>query len=223
MNVALLTLTRDRIAYTQHCFARLHEFAGCDFDHYILDNGSTDDTADWLRNHYAPYWLELRPENVGISSGLNLLRDAFDTEYDVVIHFDNDCELTQPNTIRDLAALVAEGDCILSPRILGLNNPPQPTGRLRIGDEIILDIPQIGGICLAAPGWVFEEFRYPENLPKWGMDDATICRWFREQGGTCGYVERLEAWHYLSTAVQQQDNPDYWARKIGEMAADGAA
>jgi GT2 family glycosyltransferase len=46
MNVAVLTLTRDRLPYTQHCFATLKENAGCDYDHIVLDQGSTDGTAE---------------------------------------------------------------------------------------------------------------------------------------------------------------------------------
>jgi len=218
MNVALFTLTRDRLDYTKHCFERLYEYAGSHFDHYVLDQGSTDGSEQWLIDAPFPLKTVLYGENIGLARRLNYLYDRSRSvaEYDVIIHFDNDCELTQPNTIRDLAALVAKGNCILPPRILGLNTPPQPTRELRIGDEVILDIPQIGGICLSAPGWVFEEFRYPENLPKWGMEDEAICKWWREQGGTCGYVQRLEAWHYRTTQGQHEDHGWYFERRVKE-------
>jgi hypothetical protein len=70
-----------------------------------------------------------------------------------------------PDTLRDVAQLADEGNCILSPRILGLNNPPQPTRGLMIGGEQILDVPQIGGIFLAAPAWLFDAwgYRYPAD------------------------------------------------------------
>jgi hypothetical protein len=123
------------------------------------------------------------------------------------------------NTLRDVAQLAHEGGALLSPRILGLNNPPQPTRELRIGDETILDVPQIGGIFLAAPAWVYDEFRYSESNPKFGGDDVEICAWFRRQGGTCGYVKRLEAWHYETTEGQRERFPDYWDRKLVEMAS----
>jgi hypothetical protein len=105
---------------------------------------------------------------------------------------------------------------LLSPRILGLNNPPPVTRELRIGNETILDIPQIGGIFLAAPAWVYDEFSYSEDVPPWGVDDVEICAWFRRQGGTCGYVKRLEAWHYEGTSGQHQKYPDYFARTLAE-------
>lgn len=218
MNVAVLTLTRDRLDYTQHCFAKLREFAGCDFEHYVLDNGSQDGTLEWLTGQ--PVHLTVCEENIGISAGLNLLLEHVDMDgtYDVVVKFDNDCELTQPNTLRDVARLTLEGGAILSPRILGLQNPPAATRELQINSERILDVPQIGGIFLSAPGWVYDEFRYSETNPLWGGDDVEICWWFRRQGGTCGYVKRLEAWHYESTDGQRERYPVYFERKDVEMA-----
>ena len=225
MNIAVLTLTRDRLDYTQHCFAKLREFAGCDFDHWILDNGSSDGTPDWIEHEYEPahrgnVFYTVEPDNIGISAGMNTLLSAADLTgvYDVVIKFDNDCELTQPNTVRDIAQLTLEGGALLSPRILGLQNPPAATRELQINSERILDIPQIGGIFLSAPGWVYDEFRYSESNPLWGGDDVEICRWFRAQGGTCGYVKRLEAWHYESTDGQRERYPVYFDRKDVEMA-----
>jgi GT2 family glycosyltransferase len=226
MKIAVLTLTRDRLDYTKHCFAKLREFAGCEFDHYVLDNGSRDGTFEWLcdwRPNLASAF-QSESENIGISRGMNelisYLCDYAETpDYDVIVKFDNDCELTQPNTLRDVAQLAHEGGALLSPRILGLNNPPQPTRELRIGDETILDVPQIGGIFLAAPAWVYDEFRYSESNPKFGGDDVEICAWFRRQGGTCGYVKRLEAWHYETTEGQRERFPDYWDRKLVEMAS----
>ena len=168
--------------------------------------------------------VTLSRDNIGIGAGLNLLLDECNPmNYDAIVHFDNDCELTQPGTLRDLCRLAIDGQAILSPRILGLNNPPQPTRELRIGDDIILDVPRIGGICLTAPAWVYDDYRYPSNLPKWGLDDAHICAWFRQRGGTCGYVKRLEAWHYEGTEGQKQRYPDYFARKDAEYEATVAA
>jgi glycosyltransferase involved in cell wall biosynthesis len=218
MNVAVLTLTRDRLDYTRRSFASLEEFAGCEYDHYVLDNGSADDTPEWLQQQDGMN-VTLLDENIGIARGLNLLLDKAGPEnYDAIVHFDNDCELTQPNTIRDLAQLVNDGNCLLSPRILGLNNPPRATGRMRIGDETILDIPQIGGICLTAPAWVYDDYRFPASLPKWGLDDSHLCIWWRNRGGICGYVDRLEAWHMDGTEGQRAKYPDYFVRKDAEHA-----
>ena len=229
MKVAVLTLTRDRLEYTRHCFEKLYEFAGIDYSHYVLDQGSTDGTAEWLFEEFLPgpgfRYADRRFENLGISRGMNALLNKVNEvdgdgdrkrHYDVIVKVDNDCELTQPNTLKDVCKLALEGGALLSPRILGLNNPPQATRELRIGDDIIQDIPQIGGIFLAAPAWVYDEFRYSERNPAWGVDDSEICSWFRSQGGTCGYVKRLEAWHYEGTSGQHTKYPEYFARTLAE-------
>ena len=221
MRIAVATLTRDRLPYTQHCFRRLREHAGCDYDHYVLDQGSGDGTVEWLRSQ--PVEILALNENIGISRGFNLLFDeAFNpADYDVIVRFDNDCELVQPDTLKTVCELALQGGAILSPRILGLNNPPPVLRELRIGDEIILDIAQIGGIFQATPAWLYHDgvFRYRETNPTWGLDDVDVCGWWRNQGGTVGYVKRFEAWHYESTNAQAQRFPAYHQRKLLEMAA----
>ncbi len=218
--VAVLSLTRDRLAYTKHCFASLHQHAGIAFDHFVLDQASEDGSGEWL-DSYEPTVLIEERENIGVCRGLNTLIDAaFEMDdYDVIVKFDNDCELTQQDTLRDIVDLVMEGGCILSPRILGLRNTPQPMRELVIGNEPILDIPQIGGIFMAVPAWTYDEFRYDETSPLYGLDDVALCRWWRSQSGTCGYVKRLAAWHYETTDGQHERYPDYFARKEQEMAA----
>lgn len=212
MRVAVLTLTRDRLEYTRHCFARLREFAGCEYDHYVLDQGSTDGSAEWLRRQGLKH-LVLLPENVGISRGVNWLLDQLDRKYDVVVKFDNDCELTQPDTVRDVARLVLRSDALLSPRILGLRRPPAAQGEFEIDGERVIDIPQIGGIFLAAPGPVYQAFRCQVSNDE---DDVQLCWWWRWQGGRCGYVARLEANHYETTDGQWERYPAYFDRRVRE-------
>lgn len=223
MKIAVMTLTRDRLDYTKHCFSTLREHAGCDYTHFVLDNGSEDGTVDWLEEqlgHEDNMRVIYVPGNVGIARGLNILLGAMGPEnYNVIVHFDNDCELVMPNTIRDVAQLAYKGGAVLSPRILGLNNPPQATREVQIDGELILDVPQIGGICLTAPSWWYDGYRYPEDLPVWGFDDAHLCQSFRENGGTCGYVKRLEAWHYEGTNGQHARYPEYFERTRAEGKA----
>jgi hypothetical protein len=213
MNVAVLTLTRDRLPYTQHCFETLHEMAGCDFDHYVLDQGSTDGTAEWLREQpWQP--AVFLPENIGINRGLNLILDTIELDdYDVVVKFDNDCELMTPNTLRDVCQIAYDKDMILSPRIHGLRNPVLTIERW--GD---IDItPIVGGIFMAVPAWVFQDgFRHNPLVGLWGSDDSDLCRWWHAGGRKCGYVRGYDANHYLTTDGQHADIPHYFARTLAE-------
>jgi hypothetical protein len=213
MRIAVLTLTRDRLPYTQHCFSTLRENAGCDYDHYILDQASEDGTADWLRDymferHATVYWS---PANVGINRGLNYLLDtAFHpSAYDVIVKFDNDCELLTPDTLQTVCALALEHGMILSPRINGLRNPV-PTMATWHGIDLT---PIVGGIFMATPAHVFADgYRHDPNVGLWGSDDSDLCRYL----GRCGYVQGYEANHYLTTDGQHADIPDYFARTLAE-------
>lgn len=217
MRVAVLSLTRDRLDYTQHCFQTLHDLAGCDFDHYVLDQASEDGTQEWLRDVYDPDYLSLYPENIGISRGLNrLLGWAFENaDYDVIVKVDNDCELVTEDCLRDCALFVTRHPgWLISPRIEGLNNPPPTLKRATFGQTVVLEKPQIGGIFLAANADVYRTFRYDENNPSWGMDDVQISRQHR-----CGYLEAHVANHYETTAGQESRFPAYFNRKRLEAAA----
>lgn len=221
MKVAVLTLTRDRLAYTRHCFERLQELAGCEFDHYVLDQGSTDGTREWLSETYRHKVLICHGENVGIHRGLNELLNCAEHlggDYDVVVKFDNDCELLQPGTLRDVAAAALDSDWLLSPRIEGLRNPPAAIALGRVGGEQVIETAIIGGIFLAAPATIFTEhgYRFAEDGPLWGEDDSRLCAWWRAQGHHVGYVERLSANHYLTTLGQVADIPAYFARRVVE-------
>ena len=223
MKIAVLTATRDRLAMTQHCFATLHENAGCEFDHYVIDQGSTDGTPAWL-GAYARANIDvagpiLLSENIGISAGMNWLLDRIvDLDYDVIVKFDNDCEVTTANALADIAFLTHTYGLLLSPEIHGLRTTPRTLGNpLSLGGQLVDEKHQIGGIFLAAPASLYDKFRYSEANPRWGGDDVQICAYWRGQGGQCGYVQDIHANHYLTTDGQAENDPKYFKRKLAEM------
>lgn len=224
MKVAVLSLTRDRLEFTKHCFQTLAENAGCEYDHYVWDNGSTDGTVEWLREQ--PFHVFIAGVNNGISAAMNHLLRTAEHEaqppfepYDVIVKFDNDCELLTPNALRDICELVYTYGLLLSPQILGLRQPPATIGRpLSLGGALVDEKAQIGGIFLAAPASLYDDFRYSETNPLWGGDDVEVCAWWRARGGKCGYVQGYEAAHYQTTDGQHERFPEYFARKALEGA-----
>jgi len=219
MRVAVLTLTRDRLQYSKHCFATLADNSGVSYDHYVLDQGSTDGTVEWLCDTFYDDQLILLEENVGINRGLNLLLDELvdPSEYDVLVKIDNDCELLQPYTLRDVCRLTLAGNALLSPTVLGLNNPPATIGEFDIDGEPIDEKHVIGGIFLAAPATMFQAgYRHPEDAPLHGSDDWNLSLAWRKRGGRVGYVRRLNVYHYETTDGQHQRYPDYFARTLAE-------
>lgn len=222
MNIAVLSLTRDRLDYTKHCFGTLVEHAGCEFDWWITDQGSEDGTVDWLIDN-TDATVTAYSENIGICPALNLMiEDALaSAEYDVVVKVDNDCEIVTPNTLRDVCAAVLEHNAILSPHIHGLNEPPPPIGQTGPISERLV----VGGIFMAVPAWMFKQrYRHPETTPLKDGDDYHICRAYRAVGGKVGYLDGYDAWHYETTKGQHQRYPDYFARRRREaLEAEGVA
>lgn len=224
MKIAVLSLTRDRLDYTRHCFDRLHDLAGCDFDHYVLDQGSTDATDDYLDQCWGEGSLtgiQLSPSNLGIHRGMNLLLDMAGDAYDVIVKFDNDCELTSNGTLRRCAEAALAFDALVSPEIHGLRGmkPPFRFERTRVvGREQLGVLPAIGGIFMAMPATLFSRdgYRFNESAPVWGTDDQMLCAWWREQGRDVGYLVGLRANHYETTDGQHDRFPDYFERRVSE-------
>lgn len=224
MNIAVLSLTRDRLAYSKHCFATLQEKAGCKYDHWVLDNGSEDDTPDWLEEQ-GDFFVGYSDENLGLTPALNLLLDLcdpsqYDAQYDVIVRFDNDCEVIQPDTLRTVCEVAYEYEAIVAPRVLGLLNPPAIIGQVQAGEHVIEETAILGGIFMAIPASLFSEhgFRYDETMPTWTGDEA-IVPWWRARGGTAGYLKGWAVNHYETTEGQRKRYPEYEQRKLAEMAS----
>jgi GT2 family glycosyltransferase len=96
--VAVFSLTYDRLEYTKKSFASLVKTAGYKFDHYVVDNGSTDGTQEWLMEQYKKKKLKqikLNKSNEGISKASNdaivMIKNHTNKPYDCIVKWDNDC------------------------------------------------------------------------------------------------------------------------------------
>jgi hypothetical protein len=219
--VAILTLTRDRLPYSQHCFQTLRDNAGCDFDWFVLDQNSSDGTVEWLLDQDDLTVMTLG-QNVGICRGLNLLlTEALNTaDYDVIVRFDNDCEVTQPGTLAAVCEAAVDYEAIVAPRVEGLRNPPPTVLSVSIGDQAIDVTNILGGIFMAVPSQLFwrDGYEYDETNPPWSGDEA-IVPWYRQRGGLCGYLQGYAVNHYLTSDGQDANDVPYLERKLAEMSA----
>jgi len=224
MRVAVYSLTRDRFEYTRRCFASLQAFAGIQFAHFVVDNGSKDGTLPWLIEDYRPHAVMSYEENEGISRASNRALDAIFLQMpsvDVICKVDNDCMLSMENTLGQMAEIVmAAGKFgalhVLSPRVTGIVNQPtrgqytQLAGR-RVGLTAI-----VGGLFHCVPAAIYREYRYPLDLPLAARQDDHFCNWVKQHGGQVGYVEGLEVEHYEGTDAQAKRYPEYFERKFKE-------
>lgn len=220
--VAVYSLTRDRLDYTKHCFQKLQESAGQEFTHFVVDNGSEDDTQNWLVNEYSKTYpnvnLILNQTNRGISVGSNQALEAMGVFWDLCIKMDNDCEVVYSGIIKRVARLyqntpALSAQYMLSPRVEGINNQPHRSRETMIDDVTIGITGIIGGLFHCLPMHVYKQFRYDESLPKAQGQDQQICTWVRSRGGEVGYMEELVVRHYEGTDAQAQRYPEYFKRK----------
>lgn len=219
MRVAVLTLTRDRLPYSQHCFQSLRDNAGCEFDWIVGDQASTDGTREWLFEQ-DDLNVELFDENLGICRGLNrlLLNLGDPAYYDVIVRFDNDCEVLQPGTLREAAEVAFAYDAIVSPHVNLLRQPPPTIGTATADHHVIRETPILGGIFMAIPARLFSQlgYRYDETSPLYTGDEA-IVPWWRARGGTAGYLDGWHVNHYERVDEQAVRFPEYQARKQAEI------
>jgi len=95
MSIALVLPTHNRLEYTQKVIPRLLEDSKEDFDLYLWDNASTDETPHYLKEEVKdPRIVEvvLSKENVGQTGAMNYVWSK--TKAELVGKIDNDCLVT---------------------------------------------------------------------------------------------------------------------------------
>lgn len=195
MKIAIFAITMNRLSCTKRSFLSLWQHAGQAFEHHIVDNGSTDGTIDWLRDHGHRFKsLTLLPENAGISVAANIAIDKIrESACDLIVKMDNDCAMETDGILPKLADAFTElgmgSKCLLSPRVEGVQHVPRVWYR-SVGEHTIGVTGHVGGIFVAGRSSVYRKYRYPEHLIAHGTD-SHLCMWMRRRGGVVGYVENL--------------------------------
>lgn len=222
MRVAIFSLCRDRIFYSQHCFALLHEKAGHDFDHYIINNGSEDGTTEWLVDNLKLFkYVFFSEKNLGLCAGnnmaLHLIRNS-GVKYDLICKFDNDCEVISDNIVAEMVALYkqARKPMLLSPRVTGISKQPKRSYIENAYSRPIGVTNHIGGLFAWCNADLYLKYTYPDNLPLARGDDSAFAYWVYQKKFIVGYVEDLVVNHFEGTEGQAARYPDYFSRKWEE-------
>lgn len=124
--------------YLPACIEALFKQDTDDFDILVVENGSTDGSAAWLKEHGIPTLYE--KENLGFAGGVNAGLRAVKTPY--VILLNNDTE-ADPGFVRALLKAIRR-----SPRIFAVS-----AMMVRPDDPGILDD---AGDGISLPGWAFQ-------------------------------------------------------------------
>lgn len=127
--------------YLPRCIAALRRQGTADFELLVVDNASTDGSAEWLREHGVPFLRE--EENLGFAGGVNAGIRAVRTPY--VLLLNNDTEVF-PGFVETM-----EREISRHPRIFSVS-----ALMLQAGDEELIDD---AGDGVTLFGWAYQRGR----------------------------------------------------------------
>jgi len=168
-NEVALTLSFNTLGIIQETYPRLRE--SCEMPIYILDNGSTDGSAEWLRENMhrpdadVPTYVMCEEQNLGYTLGCNVLMEQaqrdFDPEWYVLLNSD----IVAPGGAQ---ATNADGSAALGVEAI-VDSIPEPYDKSWIGEwlspfdvrpeawivgcRLVLDDFVLHGGCIQSPGW----------------------------------------------------------------------
>jgi glycosyltransferase involved in cell wall biosynthesis len=218
--VALFTFTMDRLEYTQRMLESLSRSTRLAYHHYIIDNGSTDGTARYLRDRTDEFrHVVLNEQNRGIGPSWNQALDLIGDDYDYLVKADNDCLFVTQGWLESLVAVSRALDdrIVLSPYVEGLSCPggyPRYETTSVAGHKVGLSR-HVGGLCHLSPADAYRGFRF-EKGPMRGHQDVTFSMHVRlDRGYSMGYLEDIRVQHMDTTVGQEAKYPEYWAMRSG--------
>ena len=102
--VSVVILNWNGLRYLDDCFTSLQAQTYSDFEVILVDNGSTDGSAEWMAEHFPQVRMIRNETNVGFAAGNNQAIRASQAEF--VVTLNNDTRV-EPGW---LASLVAEAE-----------------------------------------------------------------------------------------------------------------
>ena len=92
--LGIVVLAHNQLAYTQRCVRSLLAHTALPLRVVVVDNASSDGTADWLATVGGPVEVVSLAENRGVSGGRNAGIEAVVDDVDLIAFLDNDVEVT---------------------------------------------------------------------------------------------------------------------------------
>lgn len=220
--VAVYSLTYDRLEYTKKSFKSLEKTAGYKYDHFVVDNGSTDLTVEYLSDYVSHENLILNAQNVGISKASNQAIELIKKgKYDIVVKWDNDCiGLTKGWLAKMVEIWKSNRKIALSCYVQGLVDNPGGATRVGYGTlkgELVGVAKHLGGICHFVDIHGYDGFQWDDNSFLHGIQDMEFSQWLLFHGYTMGYLENFFVSHGpQGTAKQKEDFKEYFERRKKE-------
>lgn len=239
LRVAVYTLAMNRLDYTKQMYKSIDTLAGYPFDWFVIDQGSTDGTGDWIKSltrdrefsdagTSSTWRMKLRyriyEKNVGLAKGWNNIVEFIKTEskdepYDLIIKVDNDAEMLTEGWLAAMIEIYKRNRKVcLSPAVEGLETLPGGVLRQRasgespyvmIADKVLGVVPHLGGIVYSTPIEIWKEWKFDEAYE--GNKDVLLSQYARKEGYGLFYMEEFRVWHIDGTHGQKAKYPEYFS------------
>lgn len=224
--VAIYTLTYNRLDYTKKAFASLHEKADYPFKHFIFDQGSTDGTVEYLKEYEANNPDKVKviysPDNKGISIASNRLVEEIKKEnrFRIIMKSDNDAQYTSKGFLKKMVEIWKVNHRLaLSCCVNGLKDNPGGAPRLgygKIKGQLVGMTRHLGGICHFVDADGYNTFKWDEEDFLHSFQDVEFSKYLTSIGFQCGYLENFYVDHINGTAGQHKDYPEYFENRKKE-------
>lgn len=113
MTILTIIVTYNAMKWIDRCIGSLQQ-STIPTDIFIVDNGSTDGTIDYIRHHFPEVRLSVQKQNLGFGQANNIgLRLAISEQYDYVLLLNQDAWIASDMLQQLLDA--ADGQSLLSP------------------------------------------------------------------------------------------------------------
>jgi len=219
--VAIFTLTKNRLEYTQKMAESMFKTAGYPFDWFVVDQGSDDGTKEWLKEQKIKKII-FNEKNMGIPYASNqIIEEIKKGDYDFIIKADNDVWFKSFGWLR---AMMGIYECI---RPIALSLYPEGLidnaggvyryNYAHFAGELIGLVVHLGGMTTIVPAEVYDEFKWPEVAFLRGGNDVLLSSWLNTNSYQLAYLENYQAEHLETTHGQQEKFPEYFELAKKEM------
>lgn len=206
--VAVINICWNRFLYTKHCLNSLFSNAGMQFDHYIIDNGSTDETEEWLAANKHFFKRIIRNEtNLGIGNAMVQIVKLMEKEgHKWCIIGPNDADILSQDFVKMMLQFwkLSGGKYLFAPSFTGIGHKPRVRKNFEISHIKVQSIGTSGCVYVAHSVSLLKEFLEFAGL--WRARD--FCNFAAAKGMENLYLTDVSAKHFETTANQMIRYPD---------------
>jgi len=224
--VCIISLTHNRPDYVKRSFESLYARAGIEFDHYVFDDASDDETVALLESLQNKFNFKFfrSSTNLGIYRNFHTHVRRIPNEYDYYVKFDSDIELLSDNLFKELLEVFGEESLVsgATPHVEGVYNAQRSDEKMRAvqffnGHAAHIGAPVVYGCCLMFSKKAFESFprmtniELDESKERWAIDSLLYEHSLRF--GKFVIVEDLSVYHIDNTYGQRKHDMHYFTAR----------